>query len=87
MESYIRVCMKSDWSLFCQVEDFDVLKAAMNAGEVIELRSLWNTRQLIDGGDISTLHISTPASRVLYGEFEKQMLEEEGYEEKESWQE
>lgn len=87
METHIKVCTRSDWSTYVKKEDFDVLKKAMIDKEVVEVQNLFGTRELINGEDIVTIHISTEESRAEYEEFEKMIkgeLEEE--EEKPSWE-
>jgi len=86
METHIKVCMKSDWSMYLKQEDFNSLHEAMVGGKIIEIQNLFGTRELIDGGDISTLHISTVESRAMYEDFEKMLKDEGKKEEKQSWE-
>ncbi len=85
MKTHIKVCTKSDWSTYVKIEDFDVLKNAMLDKEVVEIQNLFGTRELIDGGDITTAHISTEESRALYEDFAKMLKDEEPEEEDPSW--
>jgi hypothetical protein len=85
MKTHIKVCTKSDWSTYVEVEDFDILHTAMVDKKVVEVRNLFGTRELIDGGEIITLHISTEEGRAKYEKFEK-MINDETEEENPSWE-
>ena len=85
METYVKVCMKSDWTMFFKEESLVVLKKAMKDKEVVELYNLFGVSEVVNGEDIATAFVSTVESRALYLEFEK-MIEAEDKEIKPSWE-
>lgn len=90
METHIKVCMKSDWSTYVTHEDFDRLKEAIIDKRVVEVQNLFGTRELIDGGDVATAHISTVESRLKYEQFAQRLSDEEEEakpKEKKEWEE
>jgi len=77
METHVKVCLKSDWTLYCKEETYDSLKEAMKNKQLIEIENLFGSTETIDGEHIAAVFISTVQSREAYEKFSKLMDDEE----------
>ena len=76
MKTHVKVCMKSDWTTYCLEEHFDKIKDAMLNKEIVEVRNIFNGREILDGSNIAVVLMSTVESRAAYEEFEKMINDE-----------
>ena len=92
METHVKVCLKSDWSMYFKEADFKGLLHAWEQGILIELENLFGAREVIDGKQIASLFVSTREARLKYERFahmlskeEEEVAEESEKEEKPEW--
>jgi len=74
--TFTRVCLKSDWVLFHQEKNYEVILIAWKRGLFVDVINLFGTKETINGSEIASLFISTKESRIGYEKLE-QMLEKE----------
>jgi len=90
METYTKVCTKSDWTMFFKEEDYERVRDAMINGVFLELENLFGSRETIDGSDLINVFVSTKEGRLKYEQLAQMLKNEEeeakGEEEKQSWE-
>ena len=73
METFVKVCLKSDWIMYFEEAAFDQLREAKTNKACITLTNLFGTVEVVDGEHIASLFISTVEGRAKYEEFEKML--------------
>jgi len=84
METFVKVCTKSEWITYLKMEDFERLGKAMVNKDVIRVTNLFGMPEFLNAEDIAVIFVSTVESRAAYEVFDKE-INAEGEEEDPSW--
>ena len=79
--------MKSDWVMYFSITDYEKLISAVRNDSLIELENLFGGREVVDGSDVSTFHVSSVESRAKYEKFSQMLTDEEETTTKKEWEE